>query len=99
MVCLDLSPSDRGEVVEWNGMAFLDMENLKILIIRNCKFSKGTKYLPNKLTVLEWCRYPSPCLPYDFYPNKLVICKLPDSCFTSFEFHGSSKANLKNIFS
>ena len=77
----------------------MKMENLKILIIRNGKFSKGPNYFPEGLRVLEWHRYPSNCLPSNCHPNNLVICKLPDSCMTSFEFHGPSKARLKSIFS
>jgi len=85
--------------VEWNENAFMKMENLKILIIRNGKFSKGPSYFPEGLRVLEWHRYPSNCLPSNFDPNNLVICKLPDSSMTSFEFQGQSKASLKIIFS
>ncbi|KAL2967721.1 hypothetical protein AAZX31_16G190600 [Glycine max] len=91
IICLDSSISDKEEKVEWNENAFMKMENLKILIIRNDKFSKGPNYFPEGLRVLEWHRYPSNCLPSNFHPNNLVICKLPDSCMTSFEFHGPSK--------
>ncbi|KAL2967731.1 hypothetical protein AAZX31_16G191500 [Glycine max] len=91
IICLDSSISDKEETVVWNENAFMKMENLKILIIRNGKFSKGPNYFPEGLRVLEWHRYPSNCLPSNFDPNNLVICKLPDSSITSFEFHGSSK--------
>ncbi|KAL2967713.1 hypothetical protein AAZX31_16G190200 [Glycine max] len=91
IICLDFSISDKEETVEWNENAFMKMENLKILIIRNGKFSKGPNYFPEGLTVLEWHRYPSNCLPYNFHPNNLLICKLPDSSITSFELHGPSK--------
>ncbi|KAH1152311.1 hypothetical protein GLYMA_16G214000v4 [Glycine max] len=91
IICLDFSISDKEETVEWNENAFMKMKNLKILIIRNCKFSKGPNYFPEGLRVLEWHRYPSNCLPSNFDPINLVICKLPDSSITSFEFHGSSK--------
>nr|NP_001236756.1 candidate disease-resistance protein SR1 [Glycine max]AAO92748.1 candidate disease-resistance protein SR1 [Glycine max] len=91
IICLDSSISDKEETVEWNENAFMKMENLKILIIRNGKFSIGPNYIPEGLRVLEWHRYPSNCLPSNFDPINLVICKLPDSSITSFEFHGSSK--------
>ncbi|KAL2967719.1 hypothetical protein AAZX31_16G190500 [Glycine max] len=91
IICLDFSISDKEETVEWNENAFMKMKNLKILIIRNCKFSKGPNYFPEGLRVLEWHRYPSNCLPSNFDPINLVICKLPDSSITSFEFDGSSK--------
>ncbi|KAG4393397.1 hypothetical protein AAZX31_03G064000 [Glycine max] len=73
------------------------MKNLKILIIRNGKISKGPNYFPESLRVLEWHRYPSNCLPSNFHPKELAICKLPQSCITSFGFHGSRKKfrNLK----
>ncbi|XP_028207473.1 TMV resistance protein N-like isoform X2 [Glycine soja] len=99
IICLDCSISEKEETVEWNENAFMKMENLKILIIRNGKFSKAPSYFPEGLRVLEWHRYPSNCLPSNFNPNNLVICNLPDSSMTSFEFHGSSKACLKSIFS
>ncbi|XP_025981861.1 disease resistance protein RUN1 isoform X6 [Glycine max] len=99
IIYVDFSISDKEETVEWNENAFMKMENLKILIIRNGKFSKGPNYFPQGLRVLEWHRYPSNCLPSNFDPINLVICKLPDSSMTSFEFHGSSKASLKSIFS
>ena len=75
------------------------MKNLKTLIIRNGKFSKGPKYLPNNLRVLEWWRYPSHCLPSDFHPKKLSICKLPYSCISSFDLDGLWKVSLKSTFS
>ncbi|KAL2967712.1 hypothetical protein AAZX31_16G190100 [Glycine max] len=91
IICLNFSISDKEETVEWNENAFMKMENLKILIIRNGKFSKAPSYFPEGLRVLEWHRYPSNCLPSNFDPNNLVICKLPDSSMTSFEFLGQSK--------
>ncbi|KAG4939856.1 hypothetical protein JHK86_045997 [Glycine max] len=83
IICLDPSISDKEETVEWNENAFMKMENLKILIIRNCKFSIGPNnfpeglrvlewqrypYFPERLRVLEWQRYPSNCLPSNFDP-------------------------------
>uniref|UniRef100_A0A0R0EE21 TIR domain-containing protein n=1 Tax=Glycine max TaxID=3847 RepID=A0A0R0EE21_SOYBN len=91
IICLDFSISYKEETVEFNENAFMKMENLKILIIRNGKFSKGPNYFPEGLRVLEWHRYPSNFLPSNFDPINLVICKLPDSSIKSFEFHGSSK--------
>ncbi|KAG4380645.1 hypothetical protein GLYMA_16G214557v4 [Glycine max] len=91
IICVDFSISDKEETVEWNENAFMKMENLKILIIRNGKFSKGPSYFPEGLRVLEWHRYPSNCLPSNFDPMNLVICKLPNSSIKSFEFHGPSK--------
>ncbi|KAL2966393.1 hypothetical protein AAZX31_16G114600 [Glycine max] len=97
MICLDLSLSEKEATIEWEGDAFKKMKNLKILIIRNGKFSKGPNYFPESLRLLEWHRYPSNCLPSNFPPKELAICKLPQSCITSFGFHGSRKKfrNLK----
>jgi hypothetical protein len=80
------------EVVEWKGDEFKKMENLKTLIIKNGFFSKIPEHLPNSLRVLDWPRYPSQRIPSDFCPRKLSICKLPESCLTLFELHGSLKA-------
>lgn len=41
------------EVVEWEGDELKKMKSLKTLIIKNGRFSKGPKYLPNSLRVLE----------------------------------------------
>ncbi|XP_061350173.1 disease resistance protein Roq1-like [Gastrolobium bilobum] len=79
------------EVVEWDGNAFKKMENLKTLIIRNSCFAQGPKHLPNSLRILEWWRYPSPSLPSDFHPEKLVILKLPESRSISIDFLKSNK--------
>ncbi|XP_028207833.1 TMV resistance protein N-like isoform X1 [Glycine soja] len=97
IICLDFSLSEKEATIEWEGDAFKKMKNLKILIIRNGKFSQGPNYFPESLRVLEWHRYPSNCLPSNFPPKELAICKLPQSCITSFGFHGSRKKfwNLK----
>ncbi|KAH1206311.1 TMV resistance protein N [Glycine max] len=88
IICLDFPSFGKEEIVELNTKAFKKMKNLKTVIIKNGKFSKGPKYLPNNLRVLEWWRYPSHCLPSDFHPKKLAICKLPYSCISSFDLDG-----------
>lgn len=67
------------EEIEWSGTAFEKMNNLRILIIRNVRFSIGPNYLPNSLRVIEWEKYPSECLPPSFNPRKLSILSLPNS--------------------
>ncbi|XLT60513.1 TMV resistance protein N [Arachis ipaensis] len=69
--------------VEWDGLAFKDMVNLKTLIIKNGSFSKGPKYLPNNLKVLDWRRYPLKGFPDDFQPKHLCMLKLPEYPFKS----------------
>ncbi|QHO13863.1 hypothetical protein HN51_071273 [Arachis hypogaea] len=76
----DPSKKEKNDDVEvkWDGTAFKEMKNLKTLIIKNGRFSRGPKYLPNSLRVLEWRRYPSRYFPSNFNPEKLSILKLPD---------------------
>ncbi|XP_054814409.1 TMV resistance protein N-like isoform X1 [Prosopis cineraria] len=70
------------EEVDWDGMAFKKMSNLKMLIIRNAQFSTAPKYLPSSLRVLEWKGYPYSSLPCDFNPKQLVILRVPESRLT-----------------
>ncbi|XP_061347996.1 disease resistance protein Roq1-like [Gastrolobium bilobum] len=94
IIYLDFPVYDEEEViVKWSGKAFAKMKNLKTLIIKQGCFSRGPKHLPNSLRILEWWRYPSPCLPSDFHPKQLAICKIMDSCFTSPELAGLVKAS------
>jgi hypothetical protein len=82
IIHLDSPLIEDEEAIEWDGKAFEKMPNLRILIIRKCRFSNAPKYLPNSLKVLEWLRYPSEELPSDFESKQLVICKvskLPES--------------------
>ena len=65
--------------IKWDGTTFKKMQNLRILIIRNARFSKDPEYLPNKLRFLEWEQYPLSSLPPSFDPKKLVILKMPHS--------------------
>jgi len=58
IICLDLPEFDK-EAIVFNTKAFKKMKNLKTLVLRNGNFSKGPKYLPNSLRVLEWWGYPS----------------------------------------
>ncbi|KAH1203009.1 TMV resistance protein N [Glycine max] len=78
-------------VVEWDGMAFEKMNNLKRLIIESGSFTTGPKHLPNSLRVLEWWDYPSPSLPIDFHPKKLVKLELLGSCLMSLDLFMSKK--------
>ncbi|XP_054779034.1 disease resistance protein RUN1-like isoform X2 [Prosopis cineraria] len=73
-------PQQQG--VEWSGLAFEKMNNLKILIVRNAQFSTSPRYFPNSLRLLDWEGYPSMTLPPDFSPAKLVCFKLYRSLFS-----------------
>lgn len=90
--------SKEEEVVEWKGDELKKMENLKTFIIKRGRFSKGLEHLPNNLRVLEWRSYPSQDSPSIFWQKKLSICKLRESCFTSFELHDSIKVCVMNSF-
>ncbi|XP_054786667.1 disease resistance protein Roq1-like [Prosopis cineraria] len=50
-IVLDLP---QGKEVQWSGNAFMKMKKLKMLVIKNARFSKGPTYLPNSLRWLEW---------------------------------------------
>lgn len=58
------------------------MKNLRMLIIRNAKISEGHVHLPSNLRLLDWEEYPSPCLPSDFLPEKIVMLELRHSHLT-----------------
>ncbi|XP_020999565.2 disease resistance protein Roq1 [Arachis duranensis] len=89
----DPSEKEKNDDVEvkWDGTAFKEMKNLKTLIIKNGRFSKGPKYLPNSLRVLEWRKYPSRHFPPNFDPEKLSILKLPDYQYMSPKLDSLSK--------
>ncbi|KAK4259581.1 hypothetical protein QN277_005897 [Acacia crassicarpa] len=73
------------EQVEWSGMSFKKMDNLRILVVRNAQFSTGPKYFPNNLRWLEWNGYPCTTLPSDFSPRKLVSLRLQNSLYNLVE--------------
>ncbi|XP_028760634.1 TMV resistance protein N-like isoform X2 [Neltuma alba] len=79
------SPKDKE--IQWNGKAFMKMKKLKVLVIKNASFSKGIKYLPNSLCVLEWKGYPFEFLPSNFHPKKLVHLDLSNSCVVLLPFN------------
>lgn len=62
--------------------AFSKMINLRLLIIRNVKFSGRLIYLSNQLRYLSWHKYPFTYLPLNFEPHKLVEVVLHKSRIT-----------------
>ena len=70
------SPEPRNVKLQAN--AFKNMRNLKFLFIKNVQISKGLKYLPNELRLLQWPEYDFP-LPLKFYPHNLVVLNMPNS--------------------
>ena len=79
-------------------MAFKKMNNLKRLIIESGSFTTGPNHLPNSLRVLEWWDYPSPSLPIDFHPKKLVKLELLGSCLMSLDLFMSKKVCIQVLF-
>ena len=70
------SPEPRKVKLQAN--AFKNMRNLKFLLVGNVQISKGLKYLPNELRLLQWSEYDFP-LPLKFYPHNLVVLNMPNS--------------------
>nr|KYP63958.1 TMV resistance protein N [Cajanus cajan] len=68
--------------VQWDGNALKRMENLKILVVENARFSRGPSHLPKSLRVLKWFRYPEALLPAHCDPKKIVILDLSMSFFS-----------------
>ena len=58
------------------------MKNLKFLIVSNVDISRGLKYLPNELRVLDWSGFPLSSLPSNFNPQKLIALNMPESRVT-----------------
>ncbi|KAK4258291.1 hypothetical protein QN277_007752 [Acacia crassicarpa] len=91
----------QGKELKWGRKAFKKMKSLRMLIIRNACFSRGPRYLPNSLRILEWAGYPSRSFPPNFRPTNLAILNLPSSwlnldrpfknlkCLTSMDFTDS----------
>jgi hypothetical protein len=84
--------------IELDESAFKKMRNLKTLVIKGGHFSKGPKYLPNSLRVVEWEGYPSEYLPHDFHPKKLAIFNLQKSCIVSLKLPDSLKVSVIILF-
>ncbi|XP_054794989.1 TMV resistance protein N-like isoform X1 [Prosopis cineraria] len=65
--------SPKGKEVQWSGKAFMKKKNLRILMMKNAFFSRGAKYLPNSLRVLQWKDYHFKILPYNFCPTETCL--------------------------
>ncbi|KAL2326485.1 hypothetical protein Fmac_025543 [Flemingia macrophylla] len=74
-----LHPPKLEKVDNWTSTAFEKMKNLRILIVRNTKFSTGPSYLPNSLRLFDWIGFPSKSFPLTFHPEKIVDFKLSHS--------------------
>ncbi|XP_054814570.1 disease resistance protein Roq1-like [Prosopis cineraria] len=51
---------------------FSKMIRLKLLVIRNVRFSGSLNFLPESLIYVSWYKYPFPCLPSSFKSQSLV---------------------------
>ncbi|XP_054811455.1 disease resistance protein Roq1-like [Prosopis cineraria] len=83
--------------VSWDGKALEKMKNLKILSLKNLKFSEGPKYLPDSLKVLEWGEYPSSSLPHNFHARELFVMNVPHSLLKSVEFKTALNLSVLNL--
>ncbi|KAJ1417968.1 putative TMV resistance protein N-like [Sesbania bispinosa] len=80
--------------VKINAQDLKKMKNLRMLIVRNAEFFGGHVHLPSNLRLLDWEEYPSPCLPSDFLPEKIVMLELRHSHLTLDKpFKGFQKAS------
>jgi len=70
---------------DWSDTAFVKMNRLRILIVRNTTFSSEPKHLPNQLRLLDWEEYPSKSFPQNFNPKKIIVFNLPKSQLTPEE--------------
>ncbi|AES76181.2 putative TIR domain, winged helix-turn-helix DNA-binding domain-containing protein [Medicago truncatula] len=77
MIILKYRPSTE-PVIDMNEKAFKKMTNLKTLIVEDDNFSKGPKYLPSSLRVLEWSGFTSESL----------------SCFSNKKFNNIKNLTL-----
>ena len=70
--------SPKPRTVNLKANTFKNMRNLKFLLVENIRITKGLKYLPNELKLLQWSDYDFR-LPLKFYPHNLVMLNMPRS--------------------
>ena len=83
--------------VNWDEETFKNMQELKILIFKNVKFSKNPKYLPKSLKVLMWSGYPSSCLPPNLSPKEFVVLDMESSCLSSLQIIQARSLSYKHF--
>ncbi|KAG7944908.1 hypothetical protein I3843_15G127200 [Carya illinoinensis] len=76
-ILVDLPECDKE--ISLHPEAFRHMKRLRVLINRNARFSCAPNYLSDKLSVLDWSKYPVESLPRNFQGKKLVILRMRDS--------------------
>ncbi|KAF3440966.1 hypothetical protein FNV43_RR19252 [Rhamnella rubrinervis] len=78
-----------------NRRAFSGMYNLELLnICSNVHLSQGLDYLPNKLKLFKWRRYPLKSLPSNFYPSELFELNM---CHSQLVQRWSGEKIFKNL--
>ncbi|XP_075654224.1 TMV resistance protein N-like isoform X2 [Castanea sativa] len=70
--------SPKPRTVNLQADTFKNMRNLKFLLVENIRISKGLKYFPNELRLLQWPEYDF-LLPLKFYPHNLVVLNMRNS--------------------
>ncbi|XLT94444.1 hypothetical protein HN873_016106, partial [Arachis hypogaea] len=83
--------------VQLSDQDFRKLKNLRMLIIRNAEFSGGHVHLPRNLRLLDWKEYPSPSLPSDFLPEKIVMLELRHSHLYTLEKSFKKYAYLTSL--
>ncbi|XP_045798933.1 disease resistance protein RUN1-like isoform X1 [Trifolium pratense] len=73
------------------------MENLKLLILNQSKFSGSSKFLSDSLCYLLWNGCPLTCLPSNFQPYNLVELNMPDSSIVQLWEEIQDLPNLKRM--
>ncbi|XP_062022451.1 TMV resistance protein N-like [Rosa rugosa] len=89
--------TELGVGVDMAPKAFLMMNKLRYLKIKNGNLPKRLDYLPNSLRILDWTRYPLKSLPSHFNPQKLQELSLSHSCIKYFRIGTEPLHNLKTI--
>ncbi|KAK9990031.1 hypothetical protein SO802_025016 [Lithocarpus litseifolius] len=90
--------SPKPRTVNLKADTFKNMRNLKFLLVENIQISKGLKYFPNELRLLQWPKYDF-LLPLKFYPQNLVVLNMPNSQIRLEKLLKQDRAfeKLKNI--
>ncbi|XP_057424062.1 disease resistance protein RUN1-like [Lotus japonicus] len=85
--------------------ALSKMNHLKLLILKGVNFSGRLNHLSSELQYLSWEKYPFPCLPPSFRPDKLVELILKHSSIKQLwegskllhNLRGMDLSNSKNL--
>ncbi|XP_014501522.1 TMV resistance protein N-like isoform X2 [Vigna radiata var. radiata] len=83
------------ETIKADGLS--KIKHLKLLDVRNVKFSGSLSHLSNEIGYLVWYKYPFECLPQSFQPHKLVELNLYGSSIQRLWEGTKPLSNLKHL--